>query len=85
MSTKDSRFEFTVNYTQSDVQGYTMEDFKNCMLEFLKQQEKQRQEYLKQLEKRPEDLKRLHQSIERQERRFRRFLKCLTKENDPGI
>ena len=38
------------------------------MLEFLKQQEKQRQEDLKQKEKQQEDFKRLHESIERQER-----------------
>ena len=59
-----------------------MEDFKNCMLEFLKQQEKQRQEDLKQVKQRHEHLKRLHASIERQER-FRKLLDCLTKENDP--
>ena len=56
-----------------------MEDFKNCMLEFLKQQEKQRQEDLKQQEQQQEDLK----SIERQEERFGKLLECLTKENDP--
>ena len=59
-----------MNYTQSDVQGYTIEDFENCMLEFLKQQEKQ------------EDLKRLNEIIERQER-FGKLLECLTKENYP--
>ena len=33
---------------KAKIQQYTMEDFKNCMLEFLKQQEKQRLEDLKQ-------------------------------------
>ena len=76
-------FEFKVNNTQSDVQGYTMEDFKNCKLEFLKQQEKQRQEDLKQQQKqRQEDLKRLYESTERQEERFRKLIQYLTKEND---
>ena len=43
-----------------------MEDFKYCMLEFLKQQEKQRQEDLKlQENQRQEDFKRLHESIDR--------------------
>ena len=78
------RFEFTANYTQSDIQGYTMKNFKNCMLEFLKQQGKQCQEDLKQQEKRQEDLKGLHESIERQEERFGKLLECLTKENDLG-
>ena len=53
---------------------YTMEDIKNCKFEFLKQQEKQRQE----------DSKRLHESFERQEEKFGKLLECLTKENDPG-
>ena len=35
---------------ESDVQEYTMDDFKSCMLEFLKQQEKQLED-LKQQEK----------------------------------
>ena len=61
-----------------------MEDFKNYMLKFLKQKEKQRQEYLKhQGKQRQEDFKRLHESIERQEERFGKLLECLTKENDP--
>ena len=42
--------ESTTNYSQSDIQAYTMEVFKNCVLEFIKQQEKQ-QEDLKQQEK----------------------------------
>ena len=58
-----------------------MDDFKYCMLEFLKQQGKQRQEDLKQ---RQEDLNRIHESIERQEERFGKPLECGTKENDPG-
>ena len=49
-----------------------MEDFKNCMLEFLKQQEIQLQE----------DFKRLHENIERQEEKFVNLLECLTKQND---
>ena len=54
------------------------------MLEFLKQQQK-KQEYLKQLEiQRPEDLKRPHENIERQEERFAKLLECLTKQNDAG-
>ena len=44
------------------------------MLEYLRQQEKQWQE----------DFKRLHESIERQEKRFAKLLECLTKENDSG-
>ena len=60
-----------------------MEDFKNCMLEFLKQQKQQ--EDLKQQEKqRQKYLKRLHEIIERQEERFGKLLECLTKENDQG-
>ena len=41
-----------------------MEDFKNCMLEFVKQQEIQRLE----------NFKRLHESIERQDERFEKLL-----------
>ena len=59
------RLEFTVNYTQSDVQGYTMKDFKKFVLKFLKQQEKQWQEDLKQEKQRQEDLK--QQEKQRQE------------------
>ena len=51
MSTKDSKIRIYSELHQSDAQGYKMEDFKNCMLEFLKKQEKQRQENLKQQEK----------------------------------
>ena len=71
-----------------------MKDFKNCMLEFLRQQEKQhevlkqqekrRQEDLKQQEKQQEDFKRLHENIERQEERFAKLLECLRKQNDSG-
>ena len=48
MVQKDSKI-WIYSELHSDIQGQTMEDFKNCMLEFLKQQEK-RQEYLKQQE-----------------------------------
>ena len=51
-----------------------MKNFKKCMSEFLKKQEKRRKE----------DFKRLHESIERQEERLWKLLKCLTKEKDPG-
>ena len=62
-----------------------MEDFKNCILEFLKQQEKQLQEDLKQQEKqRQEDLKRLHESIERQEERFGETTRMSYKRKRPG-
>ena len=57
----------------------------SCMLEFLKQQEKQRQEYLKQQEiQRQEDLKRLHENIKRHEERFAKLLECFSKQNDSG-
>ena len=50
------------------------------MLESLKWQED-----LKQQEKQwQEDLKKLHESFEWQEERFRKLLKCLIKENNPG-
>ena len=44
-------------------------------LKDIKQQEKPQQQ---------EDLKRLHESIEQQEERFGKLLKCLTKENGTG-
>ena len=71
-----------------------MQDFTNCMLEFLKQekqrqedlkqQQKQSQEDIKQHQKWQDDLKRLHESIEWHEERFEKLLKCLTDENVPG-
>ena len=60
-----------------------MEDFKNCVLEILKQQEKQQEDLKQQEKQRQEDLKRLHKSIEWKEERFRKLIECLTKENDP--
>ena len=40
MLTKDSKIQiYSAQHT--DVQGYTMEDIKNWILEFVKQQEKQ--------------------------------------------
>ena len=64
-----------------------MEDFKNYMLAFLKQEKRQDS---KQQEKWQENLKRLHESIEWQER-FGKLLECLTKKKkkkkkkkDPG-
>ena len=54
-----------------------MEDFKNCKLEFLKQQEKQRKEDLKQLEMQQEDLKGLQENIERQEEDSRNYSNVL--------
>ena len=62
-----------------------MEDFKNCMSEFLKQQEKQQQADLKQQEKQQEDFKRLNKSIEQQEERFGNYSNVLQKKTTREI
>ena len=61
-----------------------MEDFKDCTLEFLKQQEKQQEDLKQQKTQQQEDLQRLHENIERQEERFTKILECLTKQNGSG-
>ena len=85
LSTKDSKIRiYSELHTKWRSRIYNG-GLKNCMLELLKQQEKQRQKDSKQQEKqRQDDFKRLCESIERQEETFGKLLECLTKENDPG-
>ena len=62
-----------------------MDDFKNCMLKFVKQEKQQQEDVKQQQKQRLKDFKSLLENIEWQEEGLGKLLQCLTKKTTQEI